>query len=197
MRLVKDRVICQVSDSLGLHEESTSQQTHHCLCLSTLPLEYGQVAMVSIYNRNDLHFCYPDNWQTTDEVWSGAPPTISVQSPGTGFWSVTVYPPATATETVAAEALRAMREEYPDIEFETLDADEQLGEETFGYDLHFFCLDMVVRARIIGFRAIGHTFLTQCQAEDDEFSELEEVFRAITLSLTQQLEQPTNRLESE
>ncbi len=139
--------------------------------------------MVATYQRDGVRFCYPDNWQTTDELWGQTPPTVSVQSPETGFWSVTVYPETTGPRRVAAEALRAMREEYADLEFELLEPPALLGDDSFGYDLRFFYLDLIIRVRILGFRADGHTFLTQWQAEDQEFERSEAVFRAISTSL--------------
>ncbi|HHK41919.1 MAG TPA: hypothetical protein ENJ50_05820 [Planctomycetaceae bacterium] len=139
--------------------------------------------MVATYDRNGVQFCYPENWRTTDEVWSQSPPTVAVQSPGTGFWSVTVYPESTGPRRIAAEALQAMRHEYADLEFEVLEDETWLGEDCFGYDMRFFYLDWVIRVKVLGFRAAGHTFLTQWQAEDREFDQTEEVFRAISLSL--------------
>lgn len=147
--------------------------------------------MVGIYDRTGLQFCYPENWTLCDEQLDPARPSVSVQSPGTAFWSLAGYPATTETQAVAAEALRAMRSEYESLEFQPI-ADSvraAAGEDVFGYDMQFFCLDMVISARVVAFRSRGRTFLVQWQAEDQEFESLREVFQAMTLSVTRQLEE--------
>ena len=83
---------------------------------------------------------------------------------------------------MARAAVDAMRQEYPEIEVE--EAREDLaGHDLVGYDLSFFYLDLTNTARVRCLRSERSTLTIFCQAEDDEFRQLQEVFQAMTVSL--------------
>ena len=81
--------------------------------------------MIATYDQAELHFHYPENWQITDESLIDWPRTVSVQSPGSGFWTVVQYELGTDPNQLLDEMLQEMRSEYEHLEssvtFETFD----------------------------------------------------------------------------
>ena len=74
-----------------------------------------------------------------------------------------------------------MRNEYADLECHP--ATEPIGNETAeGIDLWFSCLDFVVTAQLRCFRRGHATYFLFYQAEDREFQQMHQVFRAMTES---------------
>jgi hypothetical protein len=143
--------------------------------------------MPAVYEKLGLRFLYPESWQITDEQFEDWPHTVSVQSPGSAFWSLHVYTADVEPNEAADEVLQAMRREYADLEAESVN--ESIGStNAVGYDMDFYCLDFVVASRTRSFTHQGQTFVMLCQAEDREFAELENVFRAMTASLLGQQE---------
>ena len=139
--------------------------------------------MVAGFERSGFRVTYAEHWELFDEQLTQEPSTVSLQSPGSGFWSLATYPESSSPADLAAEALQAMQTQYSDLEFESLPDESWISDEALGYELNFFCLDMVVTARILTFRSQKQSLLVHWQAEAQEFEQAEGVFRAITLSL--------------
>lgn len=138
--------------------------------------------MTATYENHGITFLYPENWTLTQEQCTERPYEISVQSPGSGFWSVHVYEESSDPGQLATEALDSMRQEYENIDSEPVTS--TIGDlEVGGYELNFYCLDFLVTARIVGFRHGGSTYLVLYQAESSEFEDLGVVFEALTISL--------------
>ena len=140
--------------------------------------------MSATYDKFQVRFYYPENWSIIEEQADDWPRTVTVQSPGTAFWSLHVYQPAVSPLELAGEVVQTMREEYPDLDV-TTESHEVAGQATAGYDMDFHCLDLIVHARVLGIVHGERTFLLMFQAEDAEFERLEQVFLAITTSLLQ------------
>lgn len=139
--------------------------------------------MVASYHHPGLQFFYPDNWTITDESLADWPRTVSVQSPGSGFWTVVQYELGTTPQTLLEQTLRQMQEEYESVESATI-VDQFEAVQATGFELFFYCFDFLICARILTARAAdGSVLLILWQAEDREFAEAELVFRAITTSL--------------
>jgi hypothetical protein len=138
--------------------------------------------MSGVYDREGVKFLFPENWELSDEGAGELPRVISLQSPTSGFWSLHVYEGATEPDELASQVRDTMREEYDSLEAEP--ANERMGQtDTVGYDLEFYCLDMVATARVRAFRSGQFTFLMLAQAESRDFEKLADVFRAMTVSL--------------
>lgn len=61
---------------------------------------------------------------------------------------------------------------------------EKIGKiELVGFDVNFYCLDLTNTAWIRAGSTAAATYLILCQAEDREFSEVADIFRAMTASL--------------
>ena len=139
--------------------------------------------MIATFDHFGLRFQYPENWSITDESVSDWPRGVSVQSPGSGFWSVMQYELGTDPVALLEETLQEMRTQYEDLESSVISElfDDQ---DVLGYEMFFYCLDFLVCARVFTVRAEdGKVYLILWQAEDREYSQVEAVFRAITTSL--------------
>ena len=138
--------------------------------------------MTAVYDKLGVRFLYPENWRIDDEQLADWPHSVSVQSPGSGFWSLHIYRAAVEPARVAAEVLQTMRAEYAGLE--ATPVTEQIGPaEAVGYDMDFCCLDFIITSKTRSLRVGKWTYLMLYQAENREFEQLQDVFRAMTLSL--------------
>jgi len=137
--------------------------------------------MPAHYDRLDVRFLYPENWTLREELddW---PHEITVQSPGSAWWELQVYPTKMPPEKLAAEILQAMQAEYKDVESEPLA--EDIGPwPVVGYSLNFFCLDLLIAFQVRCLCVKEHTYVLIYEAEDQEFDRQQLVFEAMTRSL--------------
>jgi hypothetical protein len=140
--------------------------------------------MPALYENFGVRFLYPENWSITDEEEEGWPRCVTVQSRDTGFWSLHVYPPAQELKPIVKELIAAIQAEFTDIE--VLPAKETFGDTpTTGVDLAFFYLDLLVEAKIRCLKTPSATLVWLYQAESQEFEAIEQVFKAIAVSMLQ------------
>lgn len=138
--------------------------------------------MSALYDQHGVRFAYPENWTVDDPPDDEADLQVTVSSPETAFWSLSVYPGLRDTRELLEEVLQAMQAEYPALEHDP--ANEVVdGAAVVGYDLSFYCLDLTNSAWVRVFHRDGATCLVLCQAEDREFAAAEPVFRAMTATL--------------
>jgi hypothetical protein len=133
------------------------------------------------FEQEGLSFAYPENWsleeEETDEGW-----TVSVQSPGTAFLTVSCDSRMPTAEEMAEAALGAMREEYPSLEAESA-VDTLAGQPAVGHDMRFFSFDLTNTCWTRSFYSDAGTVLVLCQTSDLEEEKYEPVLRAICASL--------------
>lgn len=138
--------------------------------------------MFSVYDRHGLQLAYPANWTLQEEDSDDANLQLTISSPRTAFWTLAIYPDLHDLESLAEQAVEALRAEYPDLESEPVD-EALAGVPLSGRDINFICLDLTNTTRI----RVGHwgasTVLLLAQAEDRELDEADPVFKAMTLSL--------------
>ena len=137
--------------------------------------------MPGVYDKFGVKFLYPDNWQIVEEEGNDWPKTVTVQSPDGAFLSLYIYEWGVNLRDLVREAVEAMKQEYEDIEAEEIL--QPTDGSDYGYNLDFYCLDLVITAQIRGALVPGKALVWQCQAENREFDKCELVFRAITTSL--------------
>ena len=133
-----------------------------------------------------IHFVYPDNWELSREDSTDFPRTVSVHSPTGAFWSVTMHPGHVLPQIAVQEYSDAMRQEYDSVEIEPIEMVID-DEETYAFELNFYCLDFLITSRIIAFDRAGLTVTLCYQAESREFEALLPVFGAVTHSLLETL----------
>lgn len=138
--------------------------------------------MPATYDRFGIRFLYPENWSVSEDQVDLRAPSVSLATPGGGFWSLHVHGATADPHELLAEVVRTMQQEYESLEAEEV-AESIGGFDAVGRDMDFYCLDLIVSARARCFRAGQRMLLILYQAEQREFDDLEPVFRAITLSL--------------
>jgi hypothetical protein len=135
---------------------------------------------------------YPENWNLIEDTEDGQTTGFTLESPTSAFMTVSEYPwnvsPRSAVESSAA-AMTAEYEEVEQLEFEPqLSYRGQVLQDCRGIDLQFYYLDLLVTSRVIAFTVERKTYLIQIQAEDRDFTTLEQVFQAMIISMLQSLE---------
>lgn len=138
--------------------------------------------MSATFDNLGIRFLYPENWRLRQQQSGDIPCEISVETPDSGFWSVYVYRDSADPEQLAAKTVETMQSEYEDLEYEAI-VEPVDDLEAAGYEMHFYCLDFLITARVLGFRCGGYTFLVMYQAESREFDAQQRVFQAVTVSL--------------
>jgi hypothetical protein len=141
--------------------------------------------MSSQFERSGISFRYPENWQLDSEECEGGW-SISLQSPGTAFLTLTLDEGMPPVEDVADAALEALRDVYPDLVAE--DRVEKLaGQAAVGHDIDFSVSrinhDLTNTCWTRSFYSDNGTVLVLCQANDLEMAEYGPVLLAVCASL--------------
>lgn len=127
-----------------------------------------------------VRFRYPDNWtlerEDNDTGW-----TVSVQGPGTAFLMVCLREDTPTTDEVADAALSALRDDYPELEYDDC-IDSVAGQPAVGHTIRFFSLDLTNTCWTRSFYSSEGTVLVLWQVNDLELEEAEPVLRAICAS---------------
>lgn len=138
--------------------------------------------MSSVYENQGLRFQYPENWTIEESRDEDGALQLTVSSPNTAFWSLSVYPERRDVRLLLEEVLQAMQAEYPELEHEA--ADHWIEKTPLaGYDLNFYYLDLTNTAIVRVFQIKDSTCLLLAQAEDHELEVAEPVFQAMMSSL--------------
>jgi hypothetical protein len=137
--------------------------------------------MLEQYAAHGVRFRYPRNWvvqeQTTE---SGA--SVSVNSPETSFWTISVDFDGPEPQRMIQAAVGAFREEYAELDVYPVET-EICHRAAVGRDLEFVCLDMLNTACLRSFRTGRFTVFILYQGCDAELDETRPVLEAITSSL--------------
>lgn len=136
--------------------------------------------MTAEFNEMGVRFLYPENWEVSTDTSGGWPLSVSVDSPTGAFWSVNVD--TRDCEVLVDEALQAMRREYEQLE--CVPVEHELDDlRMSGYELHFYCLDLLVVTHVLTIPGDETSMVVLYQAEHRDFLKLKPVFDAISLSL--------------
>jgi hypothetical protein len=138
--------------------------------------------MAAVLEKFGLRLPYPENWEVDDSPDPLWPESVSIQTPEGAFWSLSIHPPTSDLKRLVSVVLDTLRHEYDDVEVETVSetvADTRLQ----GFNLRFYCLDLLVQAQLRAFSAAGRSYVVLCQGEDREFDRQAAVFAAITRAI--------------
>ena len=143
--------------------------------------------MPAEFNKLGISFQYPENWTLDEDDALTGRESVTLYSPGGAFWSISVHPGTADPLALARAAVDAMKSEYEQLEAH--EARETLaGCDLVGYDLNFYCLDLISTASVRCIRTPRATYAVFYQAEDREFDQVRPVFLAMTTSFLQNLE---------
>ena len=133
------------------------------------------------FTGHGVHFRHPRNW--TVEVESNPEQTtITAQSPGTAFWTLSLFEDHPDPEAILASAMAAYVEMYDELDVYESDVQVQ-GVPATARDLDFVCLDLVSSASLVVFQSVKHTVLILFQGEDRELETTRPILESMTQSL--------------
>jgi len=137
--------------------------------------------MPSEFAEMGVRFQYPENWSVSKDAARLDCRSVTVNSPESGFWTLLIHPRLTDPAQLVDVAVKAMYEEYGELENEEVQ-EEIEGHELVGQDIRFYCLDLISTAWIRSVQTDRATYTVFCQAEDREFDRIADVFRAMMAS---------------
>ncbi len=137
--------------------------------------------MESTYQAHGVRFRYPREWEVSEQQ-EGDQISITVSSPHTAFWTVTLFPGCPEPEDIVAAALDAFHEEYDELD-DYPSRVRVCRRRTVARDIDFVCLELLNSAGIRAFRAGRFTVLVLFQLTESEREETAPVLDRITRSL--------------
>ena len=139
--------------------------------------------MPAEFQRDGVHFLYPENWRLDLQAPSeGVICAVSLEAPSGAIWSVNVEQGLRDRKELADKIVQTMRDEYEEFEAEPYTG--QLGDyETVGYEMYFYCVEMIVKSVVQCYHAHERTFMVMTQAESRDHDELDLIFNALGASL--------------
>ena len=137
--------------------------------------------MEVIYKSHGVMFRYPDDWELSEQQ-EGEQISITVSSPLTAFWTVSLFPDRPEPADIVAAALDAFHEEYD--ELDDYPAKVRLCRSpTVARDIDFVCLELLNIAGVRAFRTRDFTVLVLFQMTEGERAEIGPLLDRITRSL--------------
>lgn len=134
------------------------------------------------YDKEGIRFEHPADWELETNEEEGVRTVAANEPDGLGFVIFTIDPSLPEPTGIAAAALGAMREEYPDLD--SFPAVESInGHEATGHDIEFMAMDMTNSAIIRCFRTPLHTILAFGQWSDLGADNLGDLVRDIVNSI--------------
>jgi len=137
--------------------------------------------MDAIYRSHGVTFRYPDEWELSEQD-TGEQISITVSSPQTAFWTVSIFPDRPDPADIVAAALDAFHDEYD--ELDDYPAKVRLCRSpTVARDIDFVCLELLNIAGVRAFRTRDFTVLVLFQLTEREREEIGPILDHITQSL--------------
>ena len=158
---------------------------------TAVSFSYGYPIMSQIYRGMDFEMPYPETWRFTEEKQGEWVDSVTFESPDSAFIYIQRFGPGIATDEILQNAIDGMKREYDEIEQEDLDFDLG-GDESYGCDLTFYLLDLLVVSRLLALQIDRHAFLIQFQAEDRDFDRLRDVVHAMLAKALQSIDAELN-----
>lgn len=138
--------------------------------------------MDRVFEGHGIRFEYPNDW-ILHEQSSPEELTLTVHSPDTSFWSLTLLFDRPDPQRVIDSALETFREEYTEID--VYPSDVRLSDQpTNACELDFVCHDLIGSAFLRAVAAPDFTLLVLYQGADLELDDLQPLLEKVTRSLT-------------
>jgi hypothetical protein len=137
--------------------------------------------MEEIFEGHGIRFSYPAYWEITEQD-DGASISLTVASPDTSFWAISLFSDGPAPRQLVDSATEAFREEYEEVDLYPVDAVPG-SSETAGCDLDFVCFELINSASLRSFVAGPYTVLVLYQGFDGELEKTRPLLERISASL--------------
>ena len=138
--------------------------------------------MTAVFDQHGVRFQYPQNWQLQESRSDNGALEVSVAAPSGAFWSLVVFDRLADKQSLLEQIVASLDEQYDSLE-KTPASDEIAGIPMSGYDIFFYCLDLLVTTHLRMADVGEYSLMLMYQAENREFDQQELVFQAITTSL--------------
>lgn len=166
----------------GGHRRGGRRGYHECWRRMGAEFPPRSTHLFSTYDNQGVRLAYPENWTLEEGQDDDSTLQLSISSPNTAFWTLSVYDHGPEPESLVEQALEALRGEYPDLE--TSPVEEVQGDYLLiGCDVNFICLDLTNTIKLRAFERDGETLLMLAQSEDRELQTVSATFDAILQSL--------------
>lgn len=148
--------------------------------------------MPSVFDKLGIQFQYPENWTLDEDAALEGCQSVTVLSPNGAFWTAARHPRSAEPVALTKAAVEAIREEYKEIEVDDV-CETVGGHELKGHDLSFYYLDLTNTACVRAIRGDDATYTVFFQAEDREFTQIQDIFQAMTVSFLVNLRRTGDR----
>ncbi|MCA9212585.1 MAG: hypothetical protein KDB27_05950 [Planctomycetales bacterium] len=138
--------------------------------------------MTATFDGLGFEFMYPEGWELQTDESAEWPRTVSVHSPTGAFVSLTLYERSDSPENLLDETLAALRTEYEEAEIHRTACSIPGMTDQDNYEADFYCLDLLVTARVGKYETDRYVLLAFYQGENRDFDKLISVFDAIVLN---------------
>jgi hypothetical protein len=183
---VKHDAGCGHDHDRGPHHDHDHDHDHHLAGESRRAGSVDSVhaidtSQTEIYSGHGVQFRYPSHWMIQEES-SPEQTTVSVESPGTAYWTLSLFGDRPDPELIVDSVVSAYEEMYDELDVDESDA-QVLGVPAVARDLDFVCLDLVSSTSLLVFQTMNNTVLVLFQGEDRELETVRPVLESITRSL--------------
>ena len=137
--------------------------------------------MQGIYDSNGVRFRFPQHWKIHEEH-SDNQLSITVSSPKTSFWTLSLFFDSLPEDELMETALDAFREEYEELDIYPV-AETICHRESLARDLDFFCFELMNSAFLRAFETDSFTALILYQGTDHELEMTRAQLEKISLSM--------------
>lgn len=169
------------------HDHDHDRLDSHCESMHRIPAsapgyeDDSSSPETLTYSGYGVRFQYPSNWTLSEDTGSDQT-TITVQSPGTSYWMLSLFSDRPDPERIVESVMEAYQSLYEDLDVYEPDA-QVLGFPAITRELDFVCLDLVTTAAMIAFQAIDQSVLVMFQGEDRELEKTRPLMEAMTRTL--------------
>ncbi|QDU80818.1 hypothetical protein Pla110_25530 [Polystyrenella longa] len=140
-----------------------------------------QDLLTESYQQHGVSFSYPSGWTLTEQA-SEEEIQVMVQSPGTGFWILTLYFERPAMDDLIQSAIETYRDEYQAID--SFPSEQQVGAHVgSAVEIEFSCLDLMNTASIRTFATDRFTVLILSQYSAEESEQISQLQQLMTQSI--------------
>ncbi len=137
--------------------------------------------MQETYEGHGVRFQYPAYWELSEQE-DGRSASITVASPETSFWSVSLFFDGPSPRAVVDSAIEAFREEYDEVDVYPV-ASRDENDPQVATDVDFVCFELINSAFVRSFRSERCTVLILYQGFDGELETTRPLLEAISASL--------------
>lgn len=138
--------------------------------------------MSSEYAAHGIRFRYPPEWELSEQNEEGRT-SITVSSPHTSFWTVSLFSDRPEPDDLIAAALQAFSDEYEELDVYP-SKDRVCRRPTVGRDIDFVCMELLNTARLRAFQTADFAVLVLYQGNDAEMESQGPILEQITKSLS-------------